>query len=59
MGSDGNSDVKLSIGKDNELVCVPDGRTWTIDPRGDAYVSAFTPVSRLIYLSIKTGLETL
>ena len=41
----GSSDVPLSTGNGNELVCVPDGSstTWTIEPRGNAYVSAFIP----------------
>ncbi|KAG6369576.1 WD40-repeat-containing domain protein [Boletus reticuloceps] len=39
-GHKGDSDVPLSVGSANALVCVPDGghTTWTIEPRGDAYV---------------------
>ena len=44
MARRGNEDVPLSTGKANSLVCVPGGgyTTWTIEPRGDAYVSAFS-----------------
>lgn len=43
-GHKGDPNVRLSVGNDNELVCVPGGRTtWTFDPRGDAYVSALYP----------------
>ncbi|KAF8433666.1 WD40-repeat-containing domain protein [Boletus edulis BED1] len=39
-GHKGDSDVPLSVGSANTLVCVPGGghTTWTIEPRGDAYV---------------------
>lgn len=45
MGRAGDSCVPLSTGSANALVCAPGCRntTWTIEPRGDAYVSAFTP----------------
>jgi hypothetical protein len=44
MSRRGSDDVPLSTGKANSLVCVPGGgyTTWTFEPRGDAYVSAFT-----------------
>ena len=46
----GSSDVPLSTGSGNELVCIPDGNstTWTIEPRGNTYVSAFILIVRII-----------
>ena len=53
MARRGNEDVPLSTGNANALVCAPGGKytTWTIEPRGDAYVSAFTPYRPFTYLN--------
>ena len=61
MGCRQDSDAPLSAGDGNTLVCVPGNghTTWTIEPRGDAYVSAFIRYIFAVHLPTKTGLETL
>lgn len=54
LGHRQGSDVPLSTRNGNELVCVPDDNiTWSIEPRGSAYVSVSThyrPDCLFIYL---------
>ena len=62
MGRRGSLDVPLVARNGNELICVPDddSTAWTIEPRGHAYVLAFSfYLLSLTDLTIETGLEML
>lgn len=65
VGRRGDSDVPLCTGDGNELICDSDGEhtSWTIEARGDTYVSAFfmpyRPMSFHSCYLLGTGLEML
>jgi len=52
VGHKGSARVSLSTGNGNELVCFPDGSTtWTIEPRGHAYVIGNVANATAIHLT--------
>ena len=63
VGRRGNLEVPLCAGDGNELVCDSSGEQtfWTIEPRGDTYVSVASSHYHLILCThrLRTGSETL